>query len=316
MDFDAITVFVKVVEAGSFAAAARQLGLPKTTVSARVAALEKRLGVSLIQRTTRSLRVTEAGEAYFRHCVNAVREVELGEAALVQARERPSGLLRITAPFDLGHTVLPAIARTYLQQYPGTRIEMRLSNEMLDLIAEGVDLAVRAGVLKDSSLIARRFFDLEIGLWASPRYLREVQDEIAELSGELRGELREPAQLRHCRFVSRSGVREIALTDGGTRVQLPVASRLAVDDFEAVKALAMLGEGVAWLPGFLASDAAAEGSLVRVLPDWRLDAVGAFYFVYPRQAYTSPSVTAFIDVALEWARSLRDGKPGEPAPAG
>ncbi|MBY4898877.1 LysR family transcriptional regulator [Cupriavidus sp. AU9028] len=305
MDFDAITVFVKVVEAGSFAAAARQLGMPKTTVSARVAALEKRLGVSLIQRTTRNLRMTEAGEAYFRHCVNAVREIELGEAALLQARERPGGLLRITAPFDVGHTVLPPIIEAYLRRYPGTRVEMRLTNEMLDLIADGIDLALRAGVLKDSSLVARRFFGLEVGLWASPEYLLALQDQ--------RGALRQPDDLRGCRFVARSGVQEIALTDGGTRVRLPVASRVTADDFEAVKALALLGEGVAWLPDFLAHEAAVAGSLVRVLPGWRMDAVGAFYFVYPRQAYTAPSVTAFIEMALEWARKAEEG---EQRPAG
>ncbi|PWF47827.1 LysR family transcriptional regulator [Massilia glaciei] len=104
MDLDAIAVYVKVVEAGSFSGAARLLGMPKTTVSAKVAALEKRLGVILIQRTTRKLYVTEAGEQYFRHCANAVREIELGESALLSARDSPSGLLRVTAPVDLGHT--------------------------------------------------------------------------------------------------------------------------------------------------------------------------------------------------------------------
>src|SRR5262249_438200 len=115
---DAIAVFVKVVEAGSFSVAARRLGMPKTTVSAKVAGLEKRLGVRLIARTTRKLRMTEAGETYFRHCAIATREVELGEAALQSAKAKPSGILRVTAPADLGRAILPRIAKAYAAKYP------------------------------------------------------------------------------------------------------------------------------------------------------------------------------------------------------
>src|SRR5215468_2062538 len=115
---DAIAVFVKVVEAGNFSVAARRLGVPKTTVSAKVAGLEKRLGVRLIQRTTRKLRMTEAGQQYFRHCAIATREIELGEAALQSAREKPCGVLRVTAPVDLAHTVLPRIVGAYASKYP------------------------------------------------------------------------------------------------------------------------------------------------------------------------------------------------------
>jgi len=115
---DAIAVFVKVVEAGNFSVAARRLGMPKTTVSAKVAGLEKRLGVRLIQRTTRKLRMTEAGETYFHHCAIATREVELGEAALQSAKAKPSGILRVTAPADLGRAILPRIAKAYAAKYP------------------------------------------------------------------------------------------------------------------------------------------------------------------------------------------------------
>src|ERR1700741_3815497 len=110
---DSIAVFVKVVEAGSFSTAARRLGLPKTTVSAKVAGLEKRVGVRLIQRTTRKLRMTEEGEKFFHHCAIATREVEMGEAALQWAKEKPSGVLKVTAPVDFGRIVLPRIVRAY-----------------------------------------------------------------------------------------------------------------------------------------------------------------------------------------------------------
>ena len=130
---DAITVFVKVVEAGSFSAAARRLGMPKTTVSAKVAGLEERLGVRLIQRTTRKLRVTEAGEMYFHHCAVAIREVELGEAALQSAKAKPHGVLKVTAPVDLGHALLPRIVRAYAAKYPDVSLELIITNRIVDL---------------------------------------------------------------------------------------------------------------------------------------------------------------------------------------
>ena len=168
---DAITVFVKVVEAGSFSVAARRLvGMPKTTVSAKVAGLEKRLGVQLIQRTTRKLRMTEAGETYFHHCAIAIREVELGEAALQSAKKEPSGVLKVTASVELGHALLPRLARAYAAKYPDVSLELIITNRIVDLVGEGVDLAIRwALALKDSSLIARRFFETRSNLWASPK---------------------------------------------------------------------------------------------------------------------------------------------------
>src|SRR6185437_14426297 len=154
MDLDAIAVFVRVVEAGSFSAAARRTGMPKATVSAKVARLEKRLGLSLLQRTTRQVRVTEAGGEYFRHCAVAIREIEIAEAALQSASGKPSGVLKVTAPVDLGHTLLPRIVHAYAASYADVTVELLVTNRIVDLVAEGIDLAIRpAQVLKDSSLI-------------------------------------------------------------------------------------------------------------------------------------------------------------------
>src|SRR5262245_31565601 len=172
---DAIAVFVKVMETGSFSAAARRLGLPKTTVSAKVAGLEKRLGIRLMQRTTRKLRMTEAGERYFHHCSIATREIELGEAALQLAKGAPYGVLRLTAPVDLAHAILPRIVRAYTAKYPDVSVELIVTNRVVDILAEGIDLAIRwAGALGDSSLIARRFIETRSNLWASPAYLEEL----------------------------------------------------------------------------------------------------------------------------------------------
>ncbi len=287
MDLDAIAVFVKIVEAGSISAAARLLAMPKTTVSAKLAALEKRLGVSLIQRTTRKLHVTEAGNTYFQHCANAVREMELGEAALRSSQGKPIGVLKVTAPVDIGHTLLPRITRAYLAKHPGTSVELVISNRVVDLVGEGIDLAIRAGTLKDSSLIAKRFLDLRTQLWASPIYLEEL------------GKLTHPRSLANASFVGFKGLETMRLVNGKLEFDLAMHGRIVADDLEAIKALIMLGEGIGWLPEFLATDAVEAGTLVPVLPQWRSKAVGAVYFVYAGRKYASPKVQAFMQTALE-----------------
>jgi DNA-binding transcriptional LysR family regulator len=261
--------------------------MPKTTVSAKIAALEKRLRVKLIQRTTRKLRVTEAGTKYFRHCANAIREMELGEAALQSTQGEPTGVLRVTAPVDIGHLVLPRITRAYLAKYPGTTVELLVSNRVVDLIGEGVDLAIRAGTLKDSSLIAKRFFDACSNLWASPAYLEQF------------GSPKHPRNLAKASFIGFKGFNTLRLSNGKSEVEVPMVGRIVADDLEAIKALAVLGEGVAWLPDFLAADAVEAGTLVSVLPNWKSKAMGNIYFVYAGRQYASPKVQAFIQVALD-----------------
>ena len=291
MNLDDIAVFVRVVESGSFSAAARRLGMPKATVSARVARLEKRLGLSLIQRTTRKLRVTDAGEQYFRHCAEAIREVEVAEAALQSTSGKPSGVLKVTAPVDVGHTLLPRIVNAYAAKYPDISVELLITNRVVDLVGEGVDLAIRpAQALRDSSLIAQRFFEMGTHLWASPGYLEQV------------GELTHPRDLETARIVGFLPLSSIELTNGKTDVQVSMAGRIRADDFETAKALVLLGGGIAWLPDFLADEAAGAGTLVPVLPQWRPKERGAFYFVYVGRKYGLPKVQAFMETALELVR--------------
>jgi len=287
---DAIAVFVKVVEAGSFSTAARRLGMPKTTVSAKVAGLEKRLGVRLIQRTTRNLRMTEAGEKYFYHCANATREVELGEAALQSAKEKPYGVLRVTAPVDFGRAVLPRIVRAYAGKYPDVSVELIVTNRLVDLVEEGVDLAIRwAGSLKDSSLIARRFIETRSNLWASPKYMRGF------------GKPSHPRDLANAAFVAHPVLKAVMLTNGKSDFELQLNGRVGSDDLEVITELIALGEGIAWLPDFLVKDAVEAGKLVRVLSHWRpkTEQLWTYYFVYAGRRYALPKVEAFVQTALE-----------------
>jgi DNA-binding transcriptional LysR family regulator len=283
---DDIAVFVQVVEAGSFSAAARRLSMPKATVSARVARLEKRLGLGLIQRTTRKLRVTEAGEQYFRRCAEAIREVEVAEAALQSTSGKPSGVLKITAPVDIGRTLLPRIVNAYAARYPEVSIDLLVTNRVMDLVGEGIDLAIRPSqVLKDSSLIAQRYFDMGSNLWGLPQYLQEV------------GPLTHPRDLTKANLVGFLARSSTVFTNGKSDVEVALNGRIRADDLETIKALLLLGQGIGWLPDFLAEDRA----LVPVLPQWRPKESAAVYFVYVGRKYGLPKVRAFIETAMELA---------------
>jgi DNA-binding transcriptional LysR family regulator len=288
MDIGAIMVFVKVVESGSFSGAARLLKMPKTTVSAKIAALEKRLGVTLIQRTTRKLSITEAGQNYYQHCAKAVREIEQGESQILASQEKPTGILRITAPHDVGHSLLPGIIEAYLSQHPDIQLDLMITNRYVDLVGEGVDIAIRAGELKDSTLVAKKFFEIKAGLWASPAYLKKY------------GTPEHPKELNKHRIIAMASLRGDAamLTDGRSSHTAWTHSQITVDDPETIKALIVSNQGIGWLPNFLsASDSSKK--LVQVLPSWKFTSEFSFHFVYPGQKYASPKVRSFIQIASQ-----------------
>jgi DNA-binding transcriptional LysR family regulator len=273
MELDGIAIFVKVVQAGSFSGAARLLGMPNTTVSAKVARLEKRLGVTLIQRTTRKLNITPAGQAYFERCARGLEEIEAAEAEVSLSAAEPRGLLRITAPGDVAMGMLPPIVGRFLARFPRTRVEVLVANRVIDLLAEGVHLAIRAARLRDSTLVARRFVPFSGGLWASRAYLGR------------RGTPRTPADLEahDCLVFPRFSAQPLRLSDGRGRAEVRFTGRLAVDDPQTLRNFVLQGEGIGTLPDYLAR----ATPLVRVLPKWTWTS-GAL----------SANVRAFIDTAL------------------
>jgi DNA-binding transcriptional LysR family regulator len=283
MELDGIAIFVKVVQAGSFSAAARLLRVPNTTVSAKVARLEKRLGVTLIQRTTRKLHITPAGQAYFDRCVRGLEEIEAAEAEMSSSAAEPKGLLRITAPGDVAHGLLPGVVSRFVERYPRTRVEVVVANRVMDLVAEGIHLAIRAAALRDSTLVARRFMPFSGGLWASRKYL------------DRKGLPKAPADLEQhdCLVFPRFAARGLRLSDGRTSVDVQLPARIAVDDLETLRYFAVRGAGIVTLIDYLAREAA----LVQVLPRWTWTS-GALSFVYPGQRFVPANVRAFIDTAL------------------
>jgi len=298
VDLDGIAVFVKVVQAGSFSQAAKLLNMPNSTVSAKVAALEKRLGVTLLQRTTRRLHLTEPGAGYFRRCLQALEGLQAAESELESERSETKGVLRLTAPVELGRSALPPVLDVLMKRHPAIEIDLIITNRLVDLVAENIDVAVRAGPLKDSGLIARRFVLGQFGLWASPSYLKN--NSVPRNPDELK----EHDCLRFAPFTGR----KLQLTNGRERAQIALAGRITADDFEALRALAVLGWGIALLPSFLCAEEAKERKLVSVLPNWRGDSV-TISVVYPAQRFVSPKIRAFITAAEElWSATNAEAK--------
>lgn len=295
MDLNQAAVFVKVVQAGSFSAAARLLGLPTSTVSHRVMTLEKRLGVTLLQRTTRRLHLTEAGELYFAHASTGLGHMLDAEAAVTEALGEPAGRLRATAPADLGDELLAGIMTRMRRQHPLVQVEMMLTNRHVDLVAEGIDVAIRTGNLKDSSLIARQ---VGVARWepvASPAYLESGPPIDA------------PQSLRHhcCLQFTPLGKDAWTLTDRKGSVVVPMSGQIMVNDIRVVRAMAIAGAGVALLPLYLCRQECASGQLIPVLPEWHAKA-DPIHLVYPQQRFMPPKLRAFVDLAAEELRnSLR-----------
>lgn len=292
MAFDGIDVFVEVVNAQSFSQAARRLGMPTTTVSAKIARLEKRLGITLLHRTTRKLSVTEAGQRYYRSCKQALDALQAGEQALAQSAGQPAGTLRLTAPPDLANSLLPPVIERYLDHYPQVNVDLSVTNRHMDLIADGIDLAVRVGKLETSSLIIRKFVSGQISLWASPAYLKR------------HGTPRHPDDLKAHRFIQLvpAGPQITLIGQDGASADVDISGRLACDDIQTTQTYAERGIGIAMLPDFFLSASTETGSLVPVLPEFG-SAQMSVYFVYPSQTFVPPTVKAFMATALELKKS-------------
>ncbi len=296
MDLNEIAVFIKVVEAQSFSRAARELGMPNSTVSSRVSGLEKRLGVTLIQRTTRKLNITEIGQAYFKHCLQGLKEIEQAESEILATQSEPQGLLRITAPVELGGSILPHFISDYLKKYPKVSVEVILTDRRVDLLAEGIDLAIRAGELKDSSLIAKKLGSAYFAPYASPKYLKAYG--LPKLPKDL---------IDHeCLQFTPLGLTEWKLKSLKSSATVKVKGRMILNDLNLIKLLTVNGNGIALLPSFLCLEDVRAGRLMRILPEWG-STPGPVHFVYPAQKFVMPKLSAFIALTSEdMKKSLRE----------
>jgi len=267
IDLNDVSTFVHVADGGGFTAAAKALGVPKSTVSRALVRLERKLGVRLVQRTSRSLALTDAGKAYYARVRGAVASVSDATADVVDMGTEPRGTIRITAPADLGQALVAGVVAAFSQQYPQVVFEVSLTSRVVDLVAEGFDLGVRASPLRDSSLVVRKLGEASLGLFASPEYL------------ERRGTPTRVADLATHEFVTFSSM-SLGSTlplhgpDGEEKVE--VHGSIASDDLGFVRRVVSAGAGIGLVPLFF-SDCAAQDELAglrRVLPQWTLRGAG------------------------------------------
>jgi len=277
-------VFARVVQAGSFTTAAAGLGMPKSTVSRKVAELEERLDARLLNRTTRKLSLTDVGRTYYDYCQRIAGEIEDAERAVSSLQETPRGLLRVTAPVNAGF--LATIVSDYLKRYPEVRLDLFCTERRVDLIEERFDLGIRAGLLADSSLIARSLGHVTWFLVASPGYLKR------------RGRPKSPDDLKphDCLLFGpmSSGGAGVVLENGGTSTALTLSPRLLVGDMDVLRGAALAGLGIALLPAFECVDDLRAHRLERVLRDWNAPPTPV-HVVYPSSRHISPKVKTFVD---------------------
>jgi len=288
--FDAIPVFVAVVESGGFSAAARTMGISKSAVSKRINRLEQHLGVRLLYRTTRKLSLTEAGERYFEHASEALTAAGQAEDAVTELQGEPKGKLKISSPMSFGRLHVAPLVPKLMQRYPLLEVDLIMDDRNVDLVAEGIDVAIRSGTMPDSTLIARRLAPLRQVLCASPDYI------------ERHGQPGSPADLpeRNCILFSYSiDANEWTLQREGAAQTVQVAGNYRVNNSEALLEALREGIGIGRLPTFVAGPDLKSGKLVRVLESYRIPD-HTFYAVFQEREYMPARLRAFLDFAIEY----------------
>jgi DNA-binding transcriptional LysR family regulator len=303
-----MAVFVRVAEQGSFSLAVRQLGLSKSATSKHVIALEERLGVRLLNRTTRRLALTEVGAVYRDHCARVVAEAEEADLAASRHSLTPRGRLKVNAPMTFGFLHLGPLLPVFLTAYPAIQVELNLNDRIVDLLEEGFDLSVRIWRLADSSLIARRLATTGFVCAAAPAYLARAGAPV------------EPTDLaRHncLRYSYRPQPEGWSFARGQEEITVRVGGNLEANNGDALRAAARAGLGVVYLPDFISAGDIADGALVRLLPDWRTPQL-PIHAVFPPQRHPSAKLRAFVDFLAahfaqgsDWACGSRAARTGE-----
>ncbi|KDD68961.1 LysR family transcriptional regulator [Pseudomonas mandelii PD30] len=259
-----MALFVEVVKAHSFRKAAEAMAMPNSTLSRRISGLEKAIGLRLLNRTTRKIELTEAGQLYFDRCKRIVDEARLAHEQLGEMLAHPSGLLRASLPVDFANIYLAPLIAEFARRYPGISFEFDLTPRQVDLVSEPVDVVIRMGEPADSNLIARKLAILSRRLYASPRYL------------ELNGEPSDPSELvnHECLRLRKAG--KWQLSHSGEVVEVEVGGRFQLNSVGMLRRLATLDLGIALLPEGIAADDLRTGLLQPVLPQWHANPIPVY----------------------------------------
>lgn len=286
---DAMQAFVTVADLKGFAPAARKLGLSPSGVTRLISGLENRIGARLLQRTTRSVTLTDAGARYLERARRILADVEEAEIAAESERARPSGRLVISAPVGFGRLHVSPVLTAYLKRHREVSAELRLEDRMISLVEEGIDLAVRIGHLADSSLVARHVGDMRRITVASPGYLKA------------RGEPKRPQDIAThdtIQFGSPVGSHEWRFVDGGNEIRFDYLPRLSTNSADAAIRYAEAGGGLTRVLAYQAADAIKRGRLKAVLTKFEQPPL-PIHIVYPTSRLLSAKVRTFIDLVVE-----------------
>lgn len=281
-----IAVFIQVVESGSFTQAAERMGISKSVVSKYVTRLESGLGARLLNRSTRRLSMTEVGRSFFEQCKCGLEAIENAEAEVSSLQNAPRGVLRLNVPMSFGILHISPLLPEFQVKYPDIRIDMVLEDRQVDLIDEGVDLAIRIAEMADSSLVARRLGPCRHVVCASPTYFAS------------KGIPRKPEELRHHNAISYryhdSPTSWRFITPDGAQTSVQISGSIQVNNSLALKQVLLAGGGMALIPTFVVGDELRTGRLQRVLGRYRANEI-SIYAVYPQRRHLSPKVTAFVE---------------------
>jgi DNA-binding transcriptional LysR family regulator len=288
--FEDLQAFIAVVETGSFTAAADRLDTAKSAVSRRISGLEQRLGVQLLRRTTRRLDLTDSGRSFYERSARILADLEEAESAVAQSHGELRGRLRVALPLSFGLRHMSAPIASFQERHPHVDFDLDLNDRRIDLLEEGRDLAVRIGLMRDSTLIARKLFEVKSVVCASPAYLRSngAPESIASLQDHpclVYGNLADPGRWHY------TGT-------GGEERVVRVKVALTANSGEMLCSLAMAGRGLTMLPTFIVHEAIRRGELLPVLTDTQWPVLPA-YAVYPAVRHLSYRVREFIDFLVE-----------------
>lgn len=281
----AMRAFVRVVQMGSFSAAAREQDTTQATISKKVAALEKKLGAKLLSRTSRELSLTEVGADYYENCVIILSELDEAEAQVRSQIALPSGLLRVAAPVVFGRQFMAPILVEFLNAYPEIKVDLMLNDKHIDLIADGVDVAIRAKQLEDSTLVARHLFNNPLVVVASPEYLQKNTKP------------QNPDELKNHNCIVYSMLKSINIwhfEQGNNNMSVPVTGSFRCDNGDVILQLVLDGAGIAQLPVWMVDEHIRSGKLAMVLEGY-ISKPLPFNAIYPQNRYVPLKVRCFIE---------------------
>ncbi len=294
MDYNHVALFIKLVEAQSLSEASRRLNIPKSNLSRTLSSLEKQLGFQLIHRNTRHFKPTEVGLKLYQSCAGMILNMNNEIEKIKSSENELQGKFILSAPMDLAHTVVPKIVADFAQQYPKLQVELRGEDRIVDLVKEGVDVALRMGKLKDSTMKMLKISELSLILVSTQEYLKNHT------------KIKTPEQLTNHKFVSfnRKFEKSIKLSKQGlnsTFLKVNLNSSLLVNNPIMAKKVTLTGYGISLLPDFICYEQIQSQLLVRVLPDYSSE-LTSLHYVWPHQSTDATKVKAFINHSKEALR--------------